>query len=622
MPVALKQKAAIEPKSQVFFGSPEKLSRVLCLLLIAATLVVFNRVNQNSFVNFDDDRYITENLHVRAGLSWETVRWAFSSLEQANWHPLTWLSHALDCQLFRLSRAGHHYVNLLLHAVNAMLLFMILQRATGFTWRSFAVAAFFALHPINVESVAWASERKNVLSMLFFLLALGAYDWYVRKPELRRYLVVAALFALGLMAKPQVITFPFVLLLWDYWPLRRVGSPHELSNKVALRRVSSLIIEKLPLFALSAASAIITMKAQSAGGAVRSDLEYPFSVRLGNALLAYARYLGRAVWPSDLAAMYPHPGESLQAWQPVAAALLLGLISAGMWAARQRRYLLVGWLWFLGTLVPMIGLVQVGGQAMADRYAYLPFIGLFVMVCWGAADWAQHTHLPAYRPAAVVIFVLAAFSLLTYLQIGYWRDSVTLWSHALQVTSRNFVAEDSLGEALVNEGRYDEAIPHFRSAVEINSRDPLGHLNICAYEQQHENFSRAIEHCRMVLRFTPDTGLQANAYTNLGGAYRKVGDTSHAKASYEAALRLTPQNPTALMGMGLLAQGDGDFPEAIREYSQTVAMQPTDVAYLLLARALEQTGRGQEARAARDEAGRISSDISQAERNVDHLLSH
>jgi len=622
VPVALKQKAAIEPKSQDFFGSPEKLSRVLCLFLIAATLVVYNRVNQNSFVNFDDDRYITENAHVRAGLTWGTIRWAFSSLEQANWHPLTWLSHALDCQLFRLNPDGHHYVNLLLHAVNAMLLFLILQRATGFTWRSFAVAALFALHPINVESVAWASERKNVLSMLFFLLALGAYGWYVRKPELRRYLVLAALFALGLMAKPQVITFPLVLLLWDYWPLGRVGSTHEFSNKVAQRGFSSLVIEKLPLFALSAASAIITMKAQSAGGAVRSEIEYPFAVRFGNALLAYARYLGKAVWPSHLAAMYPHPGESLQAWQAVAAALLLGFISAGVWAARRRRYLLVGWLWFLGTLVPMIGLVQVGGQSMADRYAYLPLIGLFVMIAWGVADWAQHKHLPTRWLGIPTVLVLLIFSLLTHRQLAYWHDSITLWSHALEVTSRNFVAEDSLGGALVNEGQYEQAIPHFRSAVEINAHDPLGHLNICAYEQQHENFMQAIEHCRMVLRFTRDTGLQANAYTNLGGAYRKIGDPSHAKASYEAALGLAPQNSTALMGMGLLAQSRGDFPEAIREYSQTVTVQPSDVAYLLLARALEQIGRVKEARAARDEAGRISSDISQAEQNVDRLLTH
>ena len=622
MPVALKQKAAIEPKSQDFFGSPEKLSRVLCLFLIAATLVVYNRVNQNSFVNFDDDRYITENAHVRAGLTWGTIRWAFSSLEQANWHPLTWLSHALDCQLFRLNPDGHHYVNLLLHAVNAMLLFLILQRATGFTWRSFAVAALFALHPINVESVAWASERKNVLSMLFFLLALGAYGWYVRKPEVRRYLVVAALFALGLMAKPQVITFPLVLLLWDYWPLGRVGSTREFSNKVAQRGFSSLVIEKLPLFALSAASAIITMKAQSAGGAVRSEIEYPFAVRFGNALLAYARYLGKAVWPSHLAAMYPHPGESLQAWQAVAAALLLGFISAGVWAARRRRYLLVGWLWFLGTLVPMIGLVQVGGQSMADRYAYLPLIGLFVMIAWGVADWAQHKHLPTRWLGIPTVLVLLIFSLLTHRQLAYWHDSITLWSHALEVTSRNFVAEDSLGGALVNEGQYEQAIPHFRSAVEINAHDPLGHLNICAYEQQHENFMQAIEHCRMVLRFTRDTGLQANAYTNLGGAYRKIGDPSHAKASYEAALGLAPQNSTALMGMGLLAQSRGDFTEAIREYSQTVTVQPSDVAYLLLARALEQIGRVKEARAARDEAGRISSDISQAEQNVDRLLTH
>jgi protein O-mannosyl-transferase len=623
VPVALKQKAAIEPKSQDFFGSPEKLSRVLCLFLIAATLVVYNRVNQNSFVNFDDDRYITENSHVRAGLTWATIRWAFSSFEQANWHPLTWLSHALDCQLFRLNPAGHHYLNLLLHAVNAMLLFLILQRATSFTWRSFAVAALFALHPINVESVAWASERKNILSMLFFLLALGAYSWYTRKPAVRRYLLVAIFFAFGLMAKPQVITFPFVLLLWDYWPLQRMrGASDDLAQKTAPRALSFLILEKLPLFALSAASAVITMKAQTVGGAVRSEIEYPIATRLGNALLAYARYLGKAFWPANLAVMYPHPGETLQAWQVLAAALLLVAITVAVLQARKARYLLVGWLWFLGTLVPMIGLVQVGGQAMADRYAYFPFIGLFLMVCWGTGDWAQRNRVRAYWLAIPTVLILLVFSLLIYHQIGYWHDSVTLWSHTLQATSRNFAAEDSLGGALVNEGQYEQAIPHFLLAVEIYPRDPLGHLNICAYEQQHENFAQAIEHCRMVLQFTRDPGLQVNAYTNLGGAYRRTGRSDQARASYQAALLLAPQNPSALLGMGLLSQDEGNLPEAIRDFSQAVSIQPTDVHYLLLARALEQSGRFQEAQAARAEAARISTDLSQAQQSVAELLNH
>src|SRR3989442_4782799 len=265
----------------------------------------------------------------------------------------------------------------------------------------------------------------TLLSMLFFLLALGAYGWYVRKPELRRYLVLAALFALGLMAKPQVITFPLVLLLWDYWPLGRVGSTREFSNKVAQRGFSSLVIEKLPLIALSAASAIITMKAQSAGGAVRSEIEYPFAVRFGNALLAYARYLGKAVWPSHLAAMYPHPGESLQAWQAVAAALLLGFISAGVWAAPRRRYLLVGWLWYLGTLVPMIGLVQVGGQAMADRYTYVPLVGIFVVAAWAVRDLTAGWPVARRVAIAGAALALVGCAGVTWFQVGQWRDSET-----------------------------------------------------------------------------------------------------------------------------------------------------------------------------------------------------
>src|SRR5438552_15583382 len=273
------------------------------------------------------------------------------------------------------------------------------------------------------------------------------------------------------MAKPQVITFPLVPLLWDYWPLGRVGSTHEFSNKVAQRGFSSLVIEKLPLFALSAASAIITMKAQSAGGAVRSEIEYPFAVRFGNALLAYARYLGKAVWPSHLAAMYPHPGESLQAWQAVAAALLLGFISAGVWAARRRRYPLVGWLWFLGTLVPMIGLVQVGAQAMADRYAYLSYVGLFIMLCWAVADWASTRQIHQRWLAAAGAVVVISLAILAHRQLNYWSDNITLWTHTLQVTTDNFVAEDNLGGALLQQFRTEEAIPHFRNAIKINPFD-------------------------------------------------------------------------------------------------------------------------------------------------------
>src|SRR5271165_3871570 len=415
------------------FSSGGKRSFILSLILVLVTLATYNSLAHNGFINLDDNLYVTQNEHVQSGVHWSTVKWALTSEDQANWHPLTWLSHALDWELFGKNAGGHHYVSLLFHACNAVLLFLLLQAATGFTWRSLMVAALFALHPINVESVAWVAERKTVLSMLFFLLALAAYDRYARKRGIPGYLMVALWFALGLMAKPMVITFPLVLLLWDYWPLRRMfPAPDELQLGPAgatAQPFSWLFLEKLPLLLLSAASALITMKAQSAGGAVRSMMEYSFRVRLQNAVVAYARYVGKAFWPWPLAPLYPHPGNTLKRWEVVAASLFLLAVTALVLLARRQRYLATGWFWFLGTLVPMIGLVQVGAAAMADRYAYLPFIGLFIMICWGIAEWAERRQISPRWLAAPSFAVLIALSAVTYRQLSYWRDNVLLWSH-------------------------------------------------------------------------------------------------------------------------------------------------------------------------------------------------
>jgi protein O-mannosyl-transferase len=592
-------------------------------LLVVVTLTVFNRASQNSFVNFDDDGYITENQHVRAGLTWETARWAFTTNAQSNWHPLTWLSHVVDYQLFHFNPAGHHYTSVLLHAVNAVLLFLLLQGATGFTWRSLMVAALFAIHPENVESVAWVSERKNVLSMLFFLLAMLAYARYARKPAAKSYLVVAILFAAGLMAKPQVITLPFVLLLWDYWPLRRMGadSADTSSNSLPTRPLSFLFREKLPLLALSAASAIITLKVQAAGGAVRSQVEYPFWVRIENAIFSYTRYIGKALWPAHLSPMYPHPGESLRWWAVLGALLLLILVSGLVYMRRRHRFLPMGWLWLLGTMVPMIGLVQVGAQGMADRYAYLPFIGLFILVCWGVAEWARQVRLSQQWLAFSGVLVLAAFAALSYRQVGYWHDSITLWSRALQVTDGNFVAHDNLGNALIYQGRFDEAIPHFRAAIAINPKDPLGHVNIGAYERQHGHLQEAIEHYQTALSLTSDKRLQATVYGNLGSAYRHLHDYPRAKESYQAALQLDSENSVALIGMGVLSYRSGDFRQAADQFSRAAVSQPSDTAYLLLARALEQSGRSAEAQSAYQEAKRLSGDVGAAQQEADRLLS-
>ncbi len=400
----------------------------LGLLLVVATVALYYPVYQHPFVNYDDTVYVTHNSHVQQGLDWDTVQWAFTTFDLANWHPLTWLSHALDYQLFELHPAGHHLTNLLLHVVNVLLLFWVLYRATGFAGRSFMVAALFALHPINVQSVAWVAERKNVLSMLFFLLALGAYRWYVRQPRAARYAVVALLFALGLMAKPQVITLPCVLLLWDYWPLRRMfasasgPSCDGVPPIIPTRNLYHLVEEKFPLFAIAGIDSFITMYAQGAGGARNW---FPRHIRLENAIVSYAQYVRQALWPSRLALFYPHP-DSFNTGAVLAALVFLLAITAFVVVQRRRRYLVVGWFWFLGTLVPMIGLIQVGVQAMADRYAYLPLIGLFIMICWGVADWSEQRRISPAWLASVSLAALLALTVVARIQLNHWADNVTL----------------------------------------------------------------------------------------------------------------------------------------------------------------------------------------------------
>jgi protein O-mannosyl-transferase len=596
-------------KSEALFSSPEKRNLVLALLLVAATLTIYNPVIHHPFVNFDDDRYVTDNIHVRAGLHWDTVTWAFTSFDEANWHPLTWLSHALDCQLFGQNPAGHHYVNVLLHALNAVLLFWVLWRATGFTGRSWMVAVLFALHPINAESVAWVAERKTDLSMLFLLLALAAYGWYVRKPSAARYAAVAALFACGLMAKPMVITFPFLLLLWDYWPLQRVQT------------FAKLALEKVPLLAFSAASAVITVKAQRAGNAVGTMVEYPLAMRMENAAISYARYLGKAMWPSALSPQYPYP-EGVLRWQAVGACVLLvGITVLIFTAGKSRRYLAVGWLWFLGALVPMIGLVQVGSQAMADRYAYLPFVGLFILICWGSADLAGDKGPSTIALAVIAGIALVGLSAVTFRQIGYWGDNVTLWSHAVAVTPGSFIAEDNLGGALLTEGREEEAVPHFRAAAALDPIDPMSHLNLAAYAQRQGHPQEAIDQYAKVLTMTRDPRLRATAFSDMGYALRDLGDSEHAKASFRAAVNLRPRSLRAWLGLGLAEQKSGNYAEAVKDYAQALSIQPWDLGYFLLARALQQNGQSEASKAAMDQARRLSENFDELQKTAESLMA-
>ncbi len=558
--VGLQQDEAVGSRPAGLYAALGRHTYLLGLLLILLSLALYYPVKSHPFVNYDDNVYVTGNLRVQNGLTWDTVTWAFRTYDAGNWHPLTWLSHALDVELFDVNPAGPHETSMVLHGLNAALLFWVLLRATGCAGRSFVVAALFAVHPINVESVVWVAERKTVLSMFFFLPALGAYGWYAAKPKGARYAAVTALFACGLMAKPQVITFPFVLLLWDYWPLQRVAFR---SSPFAIRQSSSdeisgeertangaqqlansprqLLIEKLPLFALAAASAAITMKAQRASRAVLSLDVSPLPMRLSNALVSYVKYLRKAFWPTNLAPMYPYPGAGLRAWQVLGALLVLLAITVFVVRHRRRRYLLVGWLWFLGTLVPMIGLVQVGRQAMADRYAYLPLVGIFIMLCWGVSDWAEEKHLPAAFLPALSIAVLLGLSVTARRQIGYWGDNVTLWTHTVEVTPPNYVAQDNLGGALMASQRLEEAIVHFREAAAIHPVDPYSAFNIGFYEHTHGDLRDAIEQYKKAIVLSTSTGLKATAWDNMGRAYRSLGEAGQAQACFEKARELQGQ---------------------------------------------------------------------------------
>jgi tetratricopeptide (TPR) repeat protein len=618
--------------SSKLFQPPGQRTLPLSLLLIAVVLVSYNPVIHNGFLNLDDDHYITDNPHVKEGLTWATVKWAFTTYDKEHWNPLTWLSHALDCELFGLNPAGHHYVNVLLHAANAVLLFLLLQSATGFRWRSLMVAALFALHPINVESVAWAAERKNVLSMLFFLLALWAYVRYTRKPALLRYAVVFLLFALGLLSKSQVITFPFLLWLWDYWPLCRIGAPVMAGPAAQDGNTSRLwggwlVLEKVPLLLLCVVGAVLTMKAEKWGGAVKPLSHYGLPLRLETAVISYVRYLGKALWPSKLVALYPHPTKLYPIWQVGAAVLLLLLVTAWVLRARDQRYLAVGWFWFLGSLVPMIGLIQAGDQAMADRFAYIPLIGLLLMSIWLVADWAKACQISARWLALPAISCLLALGILTYRQVSYWHDNESFWRRTVALTQDNYLAEDTLGDLLFfSQGRTEEAVTHFRAALAIRPNDPAANLYLGRYEYGRGNLPVAIERFQMVARYASDVAFRATANRNLGSAYRQMGESMKAKQYFETALRLAPEQlvpdrAAAMIGLGLIAQKNGDLPEAIRQYAGAMAVQPTDVGFLLLANALQQEGHADEANAISERVARSSPNLAEARKTAEQFLA-
>jgi tetratricopeptide (TPR) repeat protein len=600
----LEQKPGPHAAESFIFQVPQKRRLIFCLLLALSTLALYNPVTRAPFLNVDDGVYVADNLQVRAGLSWNTAVWAFHSSEATNWHPITWLSHALDCQIFGLNPGGPHTINVLFHAANAVLLFLILQSATGMAWRNLVVAALFAVHPINVESVAWISERKNVLSMFFFLIALATYGWYARRPMVGRYLAVTFAYALALMTKPQVITFPFALLLLDYWPLYRL----ERSDGVGAGPTGpgpsfwSLVWEKVPWFVLSAVSAVITIKVE----ADATQVKLPLWIHLGNAALAYVKYLERAFWPVNLALIYPHPEGSIS--NRAAALSAFAIIAVTILAVifRQRRPFFVGWFWFLGTLVPMIGLVQVGVQAMADRYAYIPLLGIFVIVCWGAADLIKIWHVPTAVSFAGAAAILLTLAIALHRQVGFWGNNVTLWTHTLEITEGNYSAEDNLATAMIAQGRIEEAIPHFRRAQFFRPDDALATINIATYEQMHGKYQAAIDGYATIPQFTKDLSLRVTARVNCGYAHYSLKQYDSARQDFEAALNQQPENSLAYRGLGLVAQRAGDITRATKDYERSVELQPSPVGYLFLAQALEIGGQAEAARVAQFQDVRMS----------------
>ena len=631
-------------------------------LLIVVTMALYWPVTGYDFISFDDPGYVAANPHVQGGVTWQSTGWALTTLDLGLWHPLTWMSHMLDCQWFGLRPGWHHLTNVLWHTANTVLLYLVLRGMTGALWRSAAVAALFALHPLHVESVAWVAERKDVLSTFFVLLTLWAYRGYTRggrgksegrnpkaegnpKAEIRSskpegtaqaavpgsafevrasaafspvpssifYLLALFFFALGLMSKPMIVTLPLLLLLLDYWPLGRMGKRMQnaecrmqngeardtchapRTTHHALRtRLLRLVLEKVPFLALAVLTGLITLHAAKGVDSLPSAVQSPMTDRLANATLSYAWYFLEAFWPGNLAVYYPFPG-SFSAWAVVGAALLLAGISvATLCLARRRPYLVVGWLWYLVTLLPVIGLIQLAGYSHADRYSYVPLIGVFLGLTRGAGEWVSHWRGPALGCVAAVAGAVILLCLVrARQQVGYWKDSETLFRHALAVTRDNWLAHLSLGDAFREKGQINEAMRQYREALRIAPAVPGAHVNLGVALAQNGQFDEAIGQYREALREHPD---DANAHYNLGNALGKQGQSQEAIRQYEEAIRVKPDHAEAHANLGLALAKSGQTDEAIRQYEEALRLNPDLAdAHNGLGAALDQKGQIDEA---------------------------
>jgi protein O-mannosyl-transferase len=615
----------------------------VCLVLAVMTFAVFGQTLQHEFVAYDDDVYVYDNPMVSQGLTFKGIVWAFHSIHAYNWHPLTWISHMLDCQFYGLHPGGHHFTNVLLHTATAIALFLVLRQMTGAFWRSAFVAAVFAIHPLRVESVAWVAERKDVLSGLFFMLTLGAYVRFARLPwSWSSYALVLFLFAMGLMCKPMLVTLPLVLLLLDYWPLQRVQA----------RKLSGLILEKVPLLALSAASCVATLLAQK--GAIHSSGSFALSSRIGNVLATCMIYLRQMFWPAGLAVPYPYPKDGLPLWEvALAATLLAGLSAAAFWQRRKQPWLLTGWLWYLVMLLPVVGIIQVSKQAHADRYTYLPQIGIYVALTWLAAEWNAKLQLGRLVIGCLMTAVLAALMVCAGKQTAYWRDSETLWTHTLRCTTDNFVAHSNLGDALMEKdkleaavtqfkaslqiypnyaeahnnlgfalckmGKTDEAISQYQTSLELAPAFALAHNNLGTALRQKGKMTDAIAQYQVALQLSPD---YAAACVNMGDALLQMGRVDEAIPCFQRALQIAPAFALAHNNLGIALMQKGSVDDAIAEYQNALQTGPPNAdTHYNLGVAFLQRGRVDEARALFQEALQIKPDYAEAHYNLGIVLS-
>ena len=565
-------------------GSSFRLRLAVCAGLALITLAIYSPVLTHGFLIYDDQQYVTTNPQVRAGLRWHGIVWAFTTFYASNWHPLTWISHMLDCQLYGLNPLGHHLTNLLLHTANTALLFLFLNRATGALWRSALVAGLFAWHPLHVESVAWIAERKDVLSAFFFLLTIGAYVRYAEKSVISDqwsvvwkkgraawYCGALAFFALGLLSKPMLVTVPFVLLLLDYWPLMR-GARAE-ARMVKL--IGALLLEKVPFFVLAGLVCVLTVLAQGRAYSIVSNAALPLSTRMGHAAISYAHYVGATFGPRRLAAYYPYESKEPVSEIMLACGFLVLITVMAVWFAKRRPYLLVGWLWFLGMLVPVIGLVQVGDQAWADRYTYLPLIGIFMAVVWEGAQLLDEKianpkargRFAAVASAAVALPLLG----MTWHQVGYWKSSRSLFEHAAAVTENNAKAITLLGSLLAEEGKLDEARSYYARALAYDSRNPQAHYSLGKLLEREGKLNEAITEYEHALWFKP---LREETHIRIGMLLAKQNRSSEAAAQYQAALDFNPQSAAALNNLARLLHTEGRSDEAIEKYSSALKIDP------------------------------------------------